>query len=75
MDSGVLLYKLGRTDIVRLNYIYMASLYVGIQIIRLNERYTTQVTGKKRVLSRLLNGVRGACEHAPCVELSEIVKK
>ena len=63
----------GRKDVVRLNY--MASLYVDIQIIRLNERYTTQVTGKKRVLSRLLNGVRGACEHAPCVELSEIVKK
>ena len=58
MDSGVLLYKLGRTDIVRLNYIYMASLYVAIQIIKLNERNTTQVTVKGRVLPMLLNGVR-----------------
>ena len=36
----------------------MVSLYVGIKIVRLNERYTTQVTRKKRVLLRLLNGVR-----------------
>ena len=50
--------QVGRTDIVRLNYIYMASLYVAIQIMRLNERNTTQVTVKGRVLPMLLNGVR-----------------